>query len=157
MFCSRCSALLVQDLSCSWSVQHHSTFTELDTSAQNGCQTCVSFKRVLLEYYAHGLTCSVEEAEHQQRQLDQEPKRRDGEYLDLDEKYQRDHDAGRTAFFIEAVPLDIASNFAPCSQGLQGLVYLRRGAGENSIPVNGIYPFVEVSSLPGMHIPQPRC
>lgn len=82
MICCRCLALPVQDPSFNGSVQHYSTFTELDESVQNGCQICALFRRVLLEYYAHGLSSSVEEAEHYQRQLDQEPERRDGENLD---------------------------------------------------------------------------
>jgi len=156
MICSRCSAIPVQNPSCSWSVQHYSTFTELDKSVQNGCQVCALFKRVLLEYYAHGLSYSVEEAEHYQRQLDQESKRRDGEYFDPEEKEQRDLDAERTVFFTEAVHLELASSFAPHSQGLQGLLYLRKRRGEDSIPVNDIYPFVEVLSLPSIRIPQPQ-
>jgi hypothetical protein len=77
MTCGRCSALLVQDPSFSGSIPHYSTFTELDKSVQNGCRICALFTRMLLEYYAHGLSSSVEEAEHYQRQLDQEPERRE--------------------------------------------------------------------------------
>ena len=156
MICSICSALPLKDPSCSWSVPHYSTFRELDESVQNGCQICVLFRRVLLEYYAHGLSCSVEEAEHYQRQLDREPKRRDAEYLDPEEEDQRDRHEERAAFFAEVVPSDIDSNFAPYSRGLQGLLYLRKCPGEDSLPVKEIYPFVEVSSLSSMHIPRPQ-
>ena len=155
MICSRCSALPVQDPSFNDSVQHYSTFTELDESVQNGCQICALFRSVLLEYYAHGLSSSVEEAEHYQRQLDQEPERRDGENLDPQEK-QPDQDPGPTAFFTEFYNLEIDSNFAPHSRGLQGILYLRKRPGEDSVPVNDIYPFVEVSSLPSRHTSQPQ-
>jgi len=127
----------------------------MDKSVQNGCQICALFKGVLLQYYAHGLTYSVVEAENYQRQLDQEPERRDSEYLDPEEEDQRDQDAGRTAFYVEAVHSDIDSNFAPYSRGLQGLLYLRKCPGEDSSPVNDIWPFLEVLSLPSMHIHQP--
>jgi hypothetical protein len=109
---------------------------------------------VVLEYYAHGLYSSIEEAEHYQRQVDQESMRGDGEYLNLEERDQQDQDTRPTGFFIEAIGVAIDSSFAPCSYGLRGLLYLREYLGEDSTPVNGIYPFVEVSSLPSMHIPR---
>jgi hypothetical protein len=154
MICNRCSAIPIQDPSHTWSVQHYSTFTELHNSVQNGCNICALFRRVLLEYYAHGLSSSIEEAEHHQRQLDQESMRGDGEYLNLEERDQREQDTRPTAFFIKAIGVVLDSSFAPCSYGLRGLLYLRECPGEDSTPVNGIWPFVEVSSLPSMHIPQ---
>jgi len=150
MICSKCLALPVQDPSFNSSVQHYSTFTELDESVQNGCQICALFRRVLLEYYAHGLSSSVEEAEHYQRQLDQETERRDGENLDPQEK-QPDLDPRPTAFFTKFYHLEIDGNFALHSRGLQGILYLRKHPGEDSDPVNYIYPFVKVSSLPSRH------
>jgi len=155
MICRSCLALPVQDPSFDGSVQHYSTFTELNESVQNGCQVCALFRIALLEYYAHGLSSSVEEAEHYQRQLDQEPERRDGENLDPQED-QPDQDPRPTAFFTKFYRLEIDSNFAPHSRGLQGILYLRKRPGEGSVPANEIYPFVEVSSLPGRHIFQPQ-
>ena len=155
MICSRCSALPIQDPSFNGSVQHCPTFTELDKSVQNGCHICKLFKRVLLEYYTHGLSSSVKEVEYYQRQLDQEPERRDDENLNPQEK-KPEQDLRPTAFFVKFCHLEIDSNFAPYDRGLRGILYLRKHPGEDSFPVNHIYPFLEVSSLPSRYTFQPQ-
>lgn len=142
MICCKCCALPFQDGSSNWSLQHYSTFAALANSAQNGCHTCALFKKVLLEYYAHGSSCSVEEAELYQKQLDQKSK---GKLLGLHDQDCDDQDAVCTVFYVKTLSSDIVTPSVPSPHGLHGLLYLRKNP-SNPDPVDGIYPFVEVSS-----------
>jgi hypothetical protein len=155
MVCSRCSALPITNPKRRWKVQHYSTFAELDKSVRNGCQVCALLRTVLLEYYAHGLSSSVEEAECYHRQLDQHPESRDNEHSDSEESVRRSQDSRRFPFFVKDVSYETASDSEQQFEGLRGLLYLRVGA-EAFDPVDHIYPFIQVSSLPGKYIPQPK-
>jgi len=144
-----CSALPMTMSNRRSRVRHHSTFAELEISVQNGCQVCALLRIVILEYYAYGRTCSVEEAGLYHRQLDQHPE--------------------SSPFFVEAVLQETISGSEPQPNGIRGLLYLRidvdaldaislespdptTGATTTSYPVDGICPFVQVSSLPGTYV-----
>jgi len=153
MVCRACSALPLAISTHRQNVQHHPTYEELNKSAQSGCQICALLRTILLEYYAHGLSRSVEEAEHYHQQLDQQHMSSDNdEHSDSEESTRRGQHT-RSVFFLEAV-LSTSSNSEPQLQGVRGLLYLRVDAGSPD-PIDEIYPFVEVSSLPGTYI-QPK-
>lgn len=150
MTCIKCSALPVQDPSFDGSIQHYSTFAELSDSVQNGCQICELFMKALLEYSAHQLSSSIQEAEIYQRQLDQELESNIDDNHDLQGE-QGDRDRESTAFFTEFRHLPIDSNFATHSGGLHGILYVRKYCNyseEEDDVVDALYPFVEVSSSP---------
>lgn len=155
MVCSKCSTLPFTNSGRRWRVQHHSTFAELGKSIQNGCQVCALFRTVLLEYYAHGLSRSVEEAEKYHRQLDQCPEGSGHEHFDSEESARKGQGLRRFAFFVEAVLSEATSYSDSSFQGLRGLLYLRV-IPEIPDPVDEIYPFIEVSSLPGTYNSQPE-
>jgi hypothetical protein len=149
MICDVCSSLPLTNPADRWCVQHYSTFAELTKSAQNGCEICALLRTVLLDYYAQGLCGSVEEAESYHRQLDQNLERKINECFDSEENAPTCHRSDYSAFFVEAV---LEKESEPRHQGLRGLLYLRL-SDESLDPMNGIYPFIQVSSPPGMHIP----
>lgn len=141
MICSKCTALPLTSGNPRWSIQHHTTFAALDTSARIGCQVCTLLKAALLDYYAKGLSLSMEEATRYHRQLDQHPEGRGA---------PKTQDSETAAFFVEAID---SEDSEPQFQGLRGVTYLRIGA-ESRDPIDDIFPFVQVSSLPGWSIPQ---
>ena len=147
MICSRCSALPFhqQDWDSDRGVRHHPTFAELDELVQNGCKVCTLFRTVLFEYYARGLFSSIEEAANYHRQLDESRETETNERTDPDESALQ----GECGFWVKAVVSDTVSDSTPKSHGIRGFLYLRYHEGELD-PIDRIYPFVEVTSLPGV-------
>jgi hypothetical protein len=163
MICEKCSRIPFQDPGRCWMFQHHSTYAELDKSARNGCEICVLFRRVLLEYYADHLSSSVEEAENFHRQLDQDAEEEEGRAdktpcsgrefsSNTQEEQQQDQEAGRYTFFVEFVDAEIDDEHIPLDKGLQRLTFIRRQHEEGAIPLGDVYPFVQISSLQGNHV-----
>jgi len=158
--CSYCERLPFTELE--WESQHYSTFTQLDGSAKNGCEICGIFRTVVLEYYARHRSCSIEEAEAYHRQLDREDAEirsqagnsHSSRDVDLSDDGQSDQSSEATSFFAESVSLDTDAEFAPLSTGVYRIIYTRRvesSIDTMAIPVDDLYPFVDVSSRLGKY------
>ena len=166
MLCEKCSAIPFHNLESTRDTRHHGTFAELDQSAQNGCKLCHLFRKVTLEYYANFVFQSIEKAEAFHRSLDESA----GKIEQLDditmaEQYDNEsrgnsedsEEDTTTAFFVEAVALDIDSDFAPLERGLQRLLYIRRPDIEDeqehewAVPLKEVYPILNIACSPGMY------
>ena len=113
--------------------------------------------KALLEYSAHQLSSSIQEAELHQQQLDQELDQELESNIDDNRDLQgeqRDRDRESAAFFTKFRRLPIDSNFAPYPRGLHVILYLRKHSEEDDRVVDDLYPFVEVLSPPGNHTSQ---
>ena len=155
--CLYCESLPFTELE--WESEHYSTFTQLDDSAKNGCEICGIFRAVVLEYYACHRSGSIEEAEAYHRQLDREDAEirsqagssHSSRDVDLSDDGQSDQSSEVTSFFAESVSLDTDAEFAPLSTGVYRIIYTRRAEGSMAIPVDELYPFVDVSSQLGKY------
>ena len=126
--------------------EHHSSFTELDSSAKSGCSICVLFRIVLLEYDAHNFSCSIEEAESYHRLTDQTSQLCKGEQ-------GRSTKAPR--FYVEPVYMSFSEN-TESWEGLRGFLFMRqdpRYTDNACLPSKNVIPLVKVLSLSGTLFP----
>jgi hypothetical protein len=136
ILCSLCASLTFWKSK--WKSNHYSTYAELYESAKNGCRLCCLLKTTQLVAYAQHLSSSIEQAERHHLRLD----RSSGS--ERSRSYSTE-----PGFVIETLNVDVDSSFAPVSSGLHRIIFLRYPPGQG---VPDMYPYVEVSSLPGVYV-----
>ena len=150
MLCSTCSAIpLTVPSQDKWRVKHHQTFAQLDASAQAECRLCAVFKSVALQYTAHELSCSIDEAERQHRLWDAPSDLQVG-------VTSPEEDSFRRGFTVESLLWSVASDSGPDHNGVQALSY-KRWVTDPTHPHFGLLGgYVHVSSLPRMDRLSPK-
>lgn len=162
MICTKCSSLsqALKNPTWNYSIEHYSSFVELDYSAKTGCKLCKLFRTVLLEYYSHSFCKTIEEAESYHRSLDSEADWED--CPEADPSLTSDSDSTSdirepepTSFFVEPAVQDIDWDSVKLwhrrKLGLHGIRYVRKTLGEDSLPLGKVYPFLDLISLPGIY------
>ncbi|KAF2687534.1 HET-domain-containing protein [Lentithecium fluviatile CBS 122367] len=159
MICDKCSHLFrgLGGQPLGWRTEHYSSYAELNHSANTGCGVCAIFERVLLEYYAHALCLTTDEAKIYHQDYDEAESWENCSETDASSSsdamsLSNITEAEPTSFFIELLFCDIdptfASQHAYHQNGLQGINYVRCRLRDHYTP-DEVYPFLDISSLSG--------